>query len=49
MPTSHLFHEEIAWLAGIGIANGWDDGTFRPRNKISREATAAFLYRLDRK
>lgn len=35
----------IEWLAAEGIANGWPDGTFRPSEPVSREATAAFLYR----
>ncbi|WP_284329306.1 S-layer homology domain-containing protein [Demequina litorisediminis] len=33
------------WLAKKGITTGWPDGTFRPRDNISREAMAAFLYR----
>ncbi|MDN4478449.1 S-layer homology domain-containing protein [Demequina sp. SYSU T00039] len=43
------FEDEITWLAGQGITNGWSngDGTadFQPKSKISREAMAAFLYR----
>ncbi|MPV50696.1 MULTISPECIES: GH25 family lysozyme [unclassified Pseudactinotalea] len=49
VPTGYVFGKEIAWLADQGITTGYDDGTFRPRGKISREATAAFLYRLDRR
>ncbi|WP_232548667.1 5'-nucleotidase C-terminal domain-containing protein [Propioniciclava soli] len=40
------FHDEIAWLGGAGIAQGWPDGTFRPVTAIHRDAMAAFLYRL---
>jgi hypothetical protein len=29
-----------------GIANGWRDGTFRPRQDLSRQALVAFLHRL---
>lgn len=47
VPADHTFGTEIAWLADRGITTGYDDGMFQPRNKISREATAAFLYRLD--
>ncbi|WP_081423031.1 S-layer homology domain-containing protein [Leifsonia xyli] len=42
---SHKFYCEIAWLRGSGITTGYADATFRPENPISREATAAFLYR----
>src|SRR5699024_10639875 len=42
------FYKEITWLADQGITTGYDDGTFRPGNKISREATAAFLYRFSK-
>ena len=48
VPTGYVFADEIAWLADQGITTGYDDGTFRPGNKISREATAAFLYRLSK-
>lgn len=36
----------IEWLAEAGVAQGWPDGTFRPSAPVTREATAAFLYRL---
>ncbi|WEV76641.1 S-layer homology domain-containing protein [Janibacter cremeus] len=39
------FVDHIAWLADQGITTGHSDGTFRPRNRITREAVAAFLYR----
>lgn len=45
VPVSHPFFTEISWLSATGIAQGWGDGTFRPREQISREATAAFAYR----
>ncbi|QCO96745.1 hypothetical protein FCN77_02170 [Arthrobacter sp. 24S4-2] len=40
-----MFYKEITWLASQGITTGYDDGTFRPRTAVSREAMAAFLYR----
>ena len=46
VPTSHPFYKEISWLAATGITTGWDDGTFRPDENISRAAMGAFLYRL---
>ncbi|WP_084129282.1 S-layer homology domain-containing protein [Demequina sp. NBRC 110055] len=43
--SSSQFYKEISWLASTGITTGWSDGTFRPKQEISREAMAAFLYR----
>lgn len=43
---SSPFTDAIAWLAETGVSTGYDDGTFRPRNPITREAMAAYLYRL---
>lgn len=45
-PESTEFYTEIEWLAAQGITTGYPDGTFRPTAKISRDAVAAFLYRL---
>jgi hypothetical protein len=43
----HQFYKEISWMNQEGITTGytWDD-TFRPTQKVSREAFAAYLYRL---
>ena len=41
----HPFHDSIGWLAGVGIASGYEDGTFRPARTVSRQAVAAFLHR----
>jgi hypothetical protein len=35
----------VAWAVQNGIVNGYDDNTFRPGNRITREQLAAFLYR----
>jgi hypothetical protein len=43
---SHPFFHEIEWLSQSGIADGYDDGTFKPERSISRQAMAAFLARL---
>ncbi|MCC5952954.1 MAG: S-layer homology domain-containing protein, partial [Acidimicrobiia bacterium] len=43
--AGHPFAEAIAWLADEGITGGYDDGTFRPLEPISRQAMAAFLWR----
>lgn len=45
--TSDQFYREIVWLAKSGISTGWDDGTFRPKSNIARDAMAAFLYRYE--
>ncbi|MCR2823994.1 S-layer homology domain-containing protein [Microbacterium sp. zg.Y909] len=41
------FYTEIMWLADSGVTSGWADGTFRPYQPVTRDAMAAFLYRLD--
>lgn len=46
VPDNSPFADEIAWLVREEITTGYPDGTFRPRGKISREAMAAYLYRL---
>ncbi|RIJ78329.1 S-layer homology domain-containing protein [Nakamurella silvestris] len=43
-PTD-AFCAEVEWAAAKGITTGYSDGTFRRGLAISREATAAFLYR----
>lgn len=45
VPTDRPFRNEIGWLVIEGIANGFDDGTFRPTDPVSRQAMAAFLHR----
>jgi hypothetical protein len=46
VPPSHPFFDEIAWMTEAGVANGFEDDTFRPSNPVSRQAMAAFLLRL---
>jgi hypothetical protein len=43
--SSHPFREEIAWMAAEGVADGYQDGTFRPGAAVSRQAMSAFLHR----
>lgn len=45
---SHPFFLEVEWLASTGITTGYDDGTFRPAAAVTRQSTAAFLYRFER-
>lgn len=42
---AQLFFKEIEWLASVGVGAGYNDGTFRPKQHVSRQALAAFLYR----
>ncbi|WP_123824767.1 S8 family serine peptidase [Kocuria soli] len=44
VPTTHQFYKEITWARSNGILTGWPDGTFRPQNDITRDATAAIFY-----
>lgn len=43
--TNHPFYREISWAAASGITSGYADGTFRPTEKVTRAAMAAFLFR----
>ena len=47
VPASHPFCGEIAWMVDEGITAGYADGTFGPARTVTRQAGAAFLYRLD--
>jgi hypothetical protein len=35
----------IQWFADAGFTNGYDDGTYRPLEVVTRQAAAHFLYR----
>ena len=47
VPEGFQFEYEIDWAATVGLANGYADGGFHPAAPISRQAMAAFLYRLE--
>ncbi|MCC5951363.1 MAG: S-layer homology domain-containing protein [Acidimicrobiia bacterium] len=47
VPESNPFHAAISWLAQEGVVTGFEDGTFRPADPISRQAMAAFFWRFD--
>ncbi|WP_284975469.1 S8 family serine peptidase [Arthrobacter sp. efr-133-TYG-104] len=51
--TTQPFYKEMSWLAQTGISSGWIESngshTYRPLTSISRDAMAAFLYRLANK
>ena len=42
----HPFVTEITWLVDAKLTTGFPDGRFRPTAEVSRQAAAAFLYRL---
>ncbi len=44
------YHQaSILWLANNEITKGWEDGTFRPENSVTRADMAAFIRRLAKK
>ena len=45
-PNTNLFYTEIEWMNAKGITHGMDNGTYAPKQPVTREAMAAFLYRL---
>jgi hypothetical protein len=45
VPPTHPFFDEIQSVAMNCIAQGYDDGTYRPGNDVTRQAMAAFLDR----
>jgi hypothetical protein len=47
VPEDHAFFEEISWMAAVGITTGYEGDVFLPENPVTRQATAAFLYRYD--
>ncbi|QIM17832.1 hypothetical protein G7066_02420 [Leucobacter coleopterorum] len=47
VPTTHKFYKEIAWMKESKLSTGYADGTYRPKDDLSREAMAAFIYRLE--
>lgn len=46
MTPASPFYKEAAWMAEAEISTGYDDGTYRPSATVSRQAMAAFMYRL---
>lgn len=46
VPTNMQFAKEITWLKNSKVTTGYSDGTYRPMDSVSREAMAAFLYRI---
>jgi alpha-tubulin suppressor-like RCC1 family protein len=51
MKPGDVFYKEIAWMYEAKLSTGWAEPsgkpTFRPKDKLSREAMAAFIYRME--
>lgn len=45
-PFSDCENESVCLAAALGIVTGYDDGTFRPYQSITRQEAAAMLDRL---
>jgi hypothetical protein len=43
---AHTFYKEIAWMADNGITTGNADGSYGATDPVTRQAMAAFFYRL---
>jgi hypothetical protein len=46
VPSTSGFCAQIVGLTRLGVINGYDDGGFRPTRPVSRQAIAAYLFRL---
>jgi hypothetical protein len=42
---NHPFFDDIEWMADTGISTGYQDGTYRPGDPVTRQAMSAFLHR----
>ncbi len=47
VPFAQPFCDDIYWMVARGITSGYGDGGFHPGDQVTRQATAAFLYRYD--
>ena len=47
VPDERWSAEAVGWAAKAGIAAGFEDGTFRPEEPITREQAVSLLYRYD--
>lgn len=43
---SKYYYEPVKWAAKNGITYGYDDGTFKPENTVTRAQMVTFLWRL---
>ena len=50
VPVTHQFYREISWMRTSGLSNGTKTAAglvYQPKASVSRQAMAAFLYRLE--
>lgn len=51
VPTTHRFYREISWMYASGLSTGTQQSRgkplYAPKDAVSREAMAAFLYRME--
>ncbi len=45
VPDGLYYSEAVRWAAGVGVVNGYGDGSFLPDENITREQLAAVFYR----
>ena len=45
VPEGQFYTEAVAWASANGIVNGYEDGSFRPGNQITRQEIVTMLYR----
>lgn len=45
VPEGQFYTDAVVWAAANGIVNGYEDGSFRPGNQISRQEIVTMLYR----
>lgn len=46
VPTQHVYHDTIVDMASRSIINGYEDGTFKPNESITRKHAAALINRV---
>ena len=45
VPEGKYFTNAVIWAQSLGVVNGFEDGTYRPNDNVTREQLAAILYR----
>lgn len=45
VPEGQFYTDPVAWASANGIVNGYEDGTFRPGDPITREQIVTMLHR----
>ena len=45
VPDGKYYTNAVIWAQSLGVVNGFEDGTYRPNDNVTREQLAAILYR----